>query len=99
MFSVKIEVGKVLTLTYPENPSTGYINYIMPSDGLCIVNNQYIPSSNMIGAGGQRVVSYRANYPGIYFIGTMNVRPWMSDVPQVHLSKVEVIPIKNNSSY
>lgn len=86
-----VEAGEVFKLPFHENASTGYRVYIMVSEGLNIVGENFELSGNQPGAGGIRMVSFRTDKPDVYFISSINIRPWEFETPECNIIKVEAV--------
>lgn len=78
--------GENVTLTFPGNPTTGYVMQIESVDkSLLDVSLDYKPRTNttgMTGVGGHYTLSIRTSrmvsteHPTLTFIVTSNARPW-----------------------
>jgi hypothetical protein len=90
-----IEAGENFERTFSENLSTGYRTYIMTSPEISIVSDTYKSSGSAPGAGGNRVVVFTSNTPGIYFISSINVRSWENQPAACSIIKVEVVEPKD----
>lgn len=86
-----IKVHTPLTFSFNENPSTGYHTYIMTPEGIRIISDIYKAQNDLIGSGGKRLVTIMADSPGIYFISTVNIRPWEFEPHNFHIIKISVI--------
>lgn len=77
--TVTIKKGEALRVTLPENPSTGYSWDLSLSDGLYLVNDQYVPDETgirRVGAGGVHTWDIRATGIGSQQITAVYRRPW-----------------------
>jgi inhibitor of cysteine peptidase len=82
--TVNANVGDLIHLTLPENPSTGYSWQMTASDGVEQVSDNYIRGSNgspvrpLVGAGGTHEWTYKVTKPGTQAISGIYKRPWES---------------------
>ncbi|MGC9435587.1 MAG: protease inhibitor I42 family protein [Methanomicrobiales archaeon] len=73
----EIEAGSTITVSLPENPTTGY-EWTAQADGpLTIVDDEFIPpTSDLVGAGGTRVWTLQAESPGTAAFTAVYERSW-----------------------
>lgn len=74
--SVPLEMGQNLSISLPENPTTGYAWNAIVTDGLLIADTAYTPdpqSTGMVGVGGTRTWTVRA---GAQQFDAVYVRPF-----------------------
>jgi predicted secreted protein len=80
--TVSASFGDLITLTLPENPSTGYSWQISASDGLEQVSDHYIQGNTgtaarpIVGAGGTHEWVFKVIKPGNQQVTGVYKRPW-----------------------
>ena len=82
---VEVEVGQEFTITLESNPTTGYQwQLAKPLDEgiLKFIGSEYkAPETELLGAGGKEVWTFKAVNRGIAEISLKYVRLWEKDVP------------------
>ena len=73
--TVEVGAGGLVTVRLKENPTTGYRWQLASAGGLELANDRFEPG-NAIGAGGVRVLEFRAASPGSHAIRMKNYAPW-----------------------
>jgi len=73
----EIEAGSTITVSLPENPTTGY-QWTARADGpLTVVDDEFIPpTGDLVGAGGTRVWTLKAESPGTAAFTAVYERSW-----------------------
>ena len=77
--SVPLEIGQNLSISLPENPTTGYAWNATVTDGLLIAETAYAPdpqSTGMVGVGGTRNWTVRGVRAGTQQFDAVYVRPF-----------------------
>ncbi len=79
--TLTLQVGEQFTIKLPENPSTGYQWNLQTNPQsqmvVSVVSDKFNPSkSNLMGAGGERVLGYQATNTGTVQIYGFHERPW-----------------------
>lgn len=77
-----MKVGEVLQFTAPENPSTGYVWQLVQPLKLFKTEETFLqPETDkpVVGMGGEKSFSFRAEKPGQELIELVHVRPWESN--------------------
>jgi inhibitor of cysteine peptidase len=73
----------IITISLPENPSTGYIWEMKATTGLSIISETFVRSSTkLIGAGGTHIWKYQVTGTGTQSITGVNHRPWILPSPR-----------------
>jgi inhibitor of cysteine peptidase len=92
--TVNLVVGDDLVITLTGNPTTGYIwekvkssKKIIRQDG----DYQYTPNSNLLGAGGTFIFSFKASVPGTTKLRLIYHRPFEKNVKPSRTYDVNVI--------
>jgi inhibitor of cysteine peptidase len=87
--------GGQFSVTLASNPTTGYKwDLAMPLDSnfLALVTNIYVrPNSQLMGAGGNEVWTFKALKQGTTRIDFKYVRPWEQNVPPARVTNVVVV--------
>jgi inhibitor of cysteine peptidase len=74
---IRVRVGDVLEVRLPENPTTGYRWDFVAPGNLSVVSDELAAQpGGGIGAGGERVVRFRATAPGETRVEAANQRSW-----------------------
>lgn len=77
----EIKVGGELTLTLESNPTTGYFWYAKyDKDLLSLVSKDFIPTTNLLGAGGVERFNFRALKQGKTSIKMLYSRNWKKKI-------------------
>jgi inhibitor of cysteine peptidase len=94
---VALQVGQVLVVTLPSNPSTGYSWTISTApDGAVLTQNGELtyaamnPDVVMPGSGGTETVRFTATAAGTTTIVLDYRRPWETDVPPVDTVTIDI---------
>ncbi len=94
---VALQVGQVLVVTLPSNPSTGYSWTISTApDGAVLTQNGELtyaatnPDVVMPGSGGTETVRFTATTAGTTMIVLDYRRPWETDVPPVDTVTIDI---------
>jgi len=76
--SIELHVGNRVVIRLPENPSTGYHWAIESVDVSLaeIKEGEFIPASQMAGAGGEAQWLLKAKAPGMTAVKLKRWRPW-----------------------
>jgi inhibitor of cysteine peptidase len=77
--SREVAVGEEIDVVLPSNPTTGYSwNALGETDAavVALVDRDYEPSSDAVGAGGMETLTYRAEGPGETTIDLGYFQPW-----------------------
>lgn len=76
--SADMEKGELITIRLEENPTTGYSWNMSFTDGLEIIKDEFIPSTDtgLVGAGGVHEWTIRTNSSGQYHVLGIYKRPW-----------------------
>ena len=92
---VEVAVGHEFGVTLAANATTGYHwELAAPLDTAIVelVGNEYqAPRTDLLGAGGQEIWTFRAVTRGQTVIELKYVRPWEKDVPPVETASFTVI--------
>lgn len=92
---VEVAVGHEFGVTLAANATTGYHwELAAPLDTAIVelVSNEYqAPRTDLLGAGGQEIWTFRAIARGQTVIELKYVRPWEKDVPPVETASFTVI--------
>jgi len=76
--NVTATLGTVFTLRLPENPTTGYGWNMTPSEGLAVLENEFLaPDTQLVGAGGTREWVLSTEKKGNYTLHAEYRRPWV----------------------
>ncbi len=74
---IPVDMHTEITLTLPENPTTGYSWNVTGADGLTITGDTFAPPEKQIpGAGGMHVWTLEPKVTGIVTFSAVYVRPW-----------------------
>lgn len=75
--AVSTSLQDVITVSLPENPTTGYSWEMTASDGLSLISDTFQRSlSKFAGAGGTHIWKYKVTETGIQTISGVYYRPW-----------------------
>ncbi|WP_321418830.1 protease inhibitor I42 family protein [uncultured Methanomethylovorans sp.] len=76
--SPDMKIGELVIIRLEENPTTGYSWNMSFTDGLKVVQDEYISSAQagVVGAGGVHEWSVQANSAGHYNVSGIYKRPW-----------------------
>jgi len=92
---ITTKVGETFTITLDANPTTGYKWQL--SDNLTesivkLVKSEYVaPETDMVGAGGKEVWTFKGVKPGETTINLEYVRPWETGVEPVEKENYRVV--------
>lgn len=81
---IEVQVGQKFTIRMESNPTTGYGWQLSDSldNEIILVTNTFIPpDSQLCGAGGHEVWTFKAMHAGRAKISMEYVRPWEKDQP------------------
>ncbi|GLO41990.1 MULTISPECIES: protease inhibitor I42 family protein [Pseudomonas] len=91
----RLQVGQVLTLSLPSNPSTGYrwrvenpASNVLKSLGPEVYN---APEEDMVGSAGVSTWRYKASSVGTSQLLLLYQQPWAKDVAPVQTFECKVI--------
>lgn len=71
------QVGERVTVTLPENPTTGYRwQLAMDPDAFHLVEDRYTGSSDAPGAGGSRRLTFTVRRAGLLTLRLVKRRAW-----------------------
>ena len=74
---IAVRVGADVALRLPDNPSTGYQWAVDADPGFVGIEvGEFVPSSTMVGGGGEAHWSFKAKRPGITKVTLTRWRPW-----------------------
>ncbi len=80
--TIALKRGDTITIQLAENPTTGY-RWSEPSlenDSVSLQRSQFVgPQSNAPGAGGQRLLTFKAEKPGKTTLSLKHCRDWEGD--------------------
>jgi inhibitor of cysteine peptidase len=77
----QIKVGEKLTLNLESNPTTGYFWFaIFDENFLSLVSKDYVPTTNLIGAGGVERFIFIALKQGETSIKMLYSRNWKKKI-------------------
>jgi inhibitor of cysteine peptidase len=92
---VELSVGQTLVVTLASNVTTGYswsLTGISDESVLQKSGNEYIaPTTNLVGAGGQDVWTFKALKKGTSTISMGYSRPWETDTPPIETFGLTVV--------
>jgi inhibitor of cysteine peptidase len=94
---VEMTVGQTLVVTLGANPSTGYgWERVSPEDGVLqqvgeTEFQQGKAAKELVGAGGQEVLCFRAEKAGQSALNLVYHRPWEEDVEPADTFSVQVV--------
>lgn len=90
--SVEVQVGGMLFVNLPGNPTTGYIWQIENKDDTLLEPTDYAfqPDSDLTGAGGVEHFEFKAVAPGEVTLQLAQSRPWETDAEPVATFSVTV---------
>ena len=84
---ITTKVGEEFTITLDSNPTTGYqwkLSDNFTEGVVRLVKSEYVaPETEMVGAGGQEVWTFKAIEPGETTIDMEYVRPWETGIEPV----------------
>jgi len=95
--TVKLGVGKTVSVTLEANATTGYQWQVEKIDGEGIVQDgkpTYVPKKHapgIVGVGGVTVFNFKAAKAGKPTIKLVYLRPWEKDVPPVKVVKLQFV--------
>jgi len=81
--TVEAQVGDILTLRLPENPSTGYRWEVEVGSVVEVVSDSFALEGDGIGAGGEREFVFCIRQPGSDIIKMMLRRSWESETAAI----------------
>ena len=83
--AIEVEVGQEFAVTLESNPTTGYrwrLAEPLDSAALELVNSEFErPETDLVGAGGEEVWTFRAKRRGETVVRLEYAQPWERDVP------------------
>ncbi len=83
--AIEVEAGQEFAVTLESNPTTGYrwrLAEPLDRDILELVTSEFErPKTDLVGAGGEEVWTFRAKRSGETVVRLERVRPWERDVP------------------
>ncbi len=94
--NISVRVGEEFTLKLDENPTTGYQwSYTVSDENVVVLSkDEYVPDStdeDVVGAGGQRVLTFEARSKGSTVIDMVYERSWEQNENDEKLSfEIEV---------
>ncbi len=77
--TIPVQVGNIITLMLPENPTTGYTWNLTVTKGLNQTGDLYAPSDRtgtLVGSGGTHIWQITVNGPGNQGISGIYKRSW-----------------------
>ncbi len=77
-------VGDILIITLPSNPTTGYDWNVTASSELNIIKTYEAPDTKLLGAGGRTVLNITADKEGLYELTFRYMRPWESEESAIY---------------
>jgi predicted secreted protein len=78
---IAIGVGETFLLEFEQNPTTGYLWQIEPTDGvLDVITDDFTPAEG-IGAGGLRRIRFACKEPGHLTLRLSLAREWDRENP------------------
>jgi inhibitor of cysteine peptidase len=89
---LRVPVGTMLDVRVPENPTTGYRWAVEDDDQtvLPLADDDFEPG-RAVGAGGTRLLRFRASRPGRASLHLVYRRPWEGDVPGLERFDLDVL--------
>ena len=89
--TVAVQVGSVVEIRLPENPTTGYMWMVdeLNADKFQLISNVFVPpgdthsAAGMVGAGGTRVFRIKCVKMGAETVRLIYNRPWWENSPPV----------------
>jgi inhibitor of cysteine peptidase len=89
---VRVPVGTLLDVRVPENPTTGYRWAVEGDDPavLPLADDNFEPGV-AVGAGGTRLLRFRACRPGRASLHLVHRRSWEGDVPGADRFDLDVL--------
>ena len=79
--NIALGVGETFLLDFEQNPTTGYVWEIGPTDGVLeVVTDDFAPAKG-IGAGGLRRIRFAGKEPGRLTLRLTLVREWDRETP------------------
>ena len=78
---VSASAGDFIVVRLSENPTTGHRWEVESAGGLELLNDSFMGSSGVPGAGGERVFRFAAVTPGLAGIKATLRRAWESGIP------------------
>ena len=94
---IEVEVGRRFTISLESNATTGYQWKLAPpdEDALMLVHWEYeVPETDLVGAGGRELWTFKAVGQGEATILLGYVRPWEADTPPA-MSRAFTVIIAN----
>lgn len=92
---VELSIGESLVVTLASNVTTGYswtLTGISDESVLQKTKNEYIaPKTNLVGAGGQEVWTFKALKKGTSTISMGYSRPWEAGTPPIETFGLTVV--------
>jgi inhibitor of cysteine peptidase len=84
----EINAGDLVSITLPENPTTGFRWSIVETDETVLrtEDDDFAPAGTAIGSGGERTILLRAAAPGSVEISLEEARAWEPESPLNHFS-------------
>ena len=74
---IPVDMQTEITITLPENPTTGYSWDVTGSEGLAITGDTFVPPEKQIpGAGGVHVWTLKPEVTGIATFNAVYIRSW-----------------------
>jgi inhibitor of cysteine peptidase len=71
--------GDIITITLPENPSTGYAWDMTATSGLHLISDTFQrPTTKLIGTGGTHIWRYQVAGTGAQSVTARYHRPWVA---------------------
>ena len=92
--TVGLSQGQPLSVSLRENSSTGFTWEIVPGSELFLSQqgpSQYLPDSNIVGAGGVRTFTFKAVASGHTTLRLIYHQPWATNVDPLKTFEVAII--------
>ncbi|NPA26267.1 MAG: protease inhibitor I42 family protein [Chloroflexi bacterium] len=82
---ISLQVGQVLEVHLPANPTTGYTWLVKegaPGPVVLVAEPGFTPEAQRLGAGGTLILRFRAVTPGETRVRLVYQRPWETGEPE-----------------